>query len=62
MDTVNATAGYGTGPRAAMVVGIAAYGIGALLLRPVREGRVELEPDEGAAPAAPVTTPGEAPG
>lgn len=50
MDTVNATVGYGAGPRAAMVVGIACYGIGALLLRPVREGRVELEPD------GPVTT------
>lgn len=44
MDRVNATAGYGTGPRAALVVGIACYGIGALLLRPVREQRVELEP------------------
>ena len=46
MDNVNAAAGYGTGPRAAMLVGIACYGLGALLLRPVRERRVELEPGE----------------
>ena len=51
MDSVNATAGYGTGPRAAMLVGIACYGIGALLLRPVRERRVELGPADEA-PAA----------
>ncbi len=53
MDTVNATAGYGAGPRAAMVVGIACYGIGALLLRPVRERRVELEPDGAVRAATP---------
>jgi MFS family permease len=47
MDRVNASAGYGAGPRAAIVVGIACYGIGALLLRPVRERRVELPPADG---------------
>ncbi len=47
MDAVNASNGYGTGPRAALVVGIACYGIGALLLHPVQERRAEL-------PAAPV--------
>ncbi|MFH0751019.1 MAG: MFS transporter [Chloroflexota bacterium] len=52
MDTVNASAGYGTGPRAALVVGIACYGIGALLLRPVRERRVELGPADPADAAA----------
>jgi hypothetical protein len=36
-----------------MVVGIACYGIGALLLRPVRERRAELGKDgAGGAPAA----------
>ncbi len=57
MDSVNAAAGYGTGPRAAMLVGIACYGLGALLLRPVRERRVELgaeeRPRDGAPPAGP---------
>jgi MFS family permease len=52
MDTVNGWAGYGTGPRAAMIVGIASYGIGALLLRPVRERRVELGTDGASADAA----------
>jgi hypothetical protein len=53
MDNVNALAGYGSGPRAAMLVGIACRGIGALLLRPVREHRVEPEPAEPAEPATP---------
>jgi MFS family permease len=53
MDKVGATFGTALGPRAALLVGIVAYGIGALLLRPVREHRVEpgpAEPDEPATP------------
>ncbi len=42
MDTVSVTVDPGTGPRAAMIVGIACYGIGALLLRPVREPRAGI--------------------
>ncbi len=42
MDTVSVAVDSGTGPRAAMIVGIACYGVGALLLRPVRERRVEI--------------------
>ena len=41
MDTVNAAVGYGTGPRAALWLGVACYVIGALLLRPVDERRRE---------------------
>ena len=41
MDTVTVAVDPGTGPRAAMLVGVACYGIGALLLRPVRERRDE---------------------
>jgi MFS family permease len=41
MDRVNAAAGYGSGPRAAILVGVVAYAIGALLLRPVDERRRE---------------------
>jgi MFS family permease len=53
MDTVTVAVDPATGPRAAMVVGIACYGIGALLLRPVRERRAELGKDgAGGAPAA----------
>jgi len=52
MDTVTVAVDPGTGPRAAMIVGIACYGVGALLLRPVRERRVEI--DDGGAPAAEV--------
>ncbi len=40
MDTVSVAVDPGTGPRAAMLVGIACYGAGALLLRPVREPRL----------------------
>jgi MFS family permease len=41
MDTVTVAANPGAGPRAAMLVGIACYGMGALLLRPVRERRAD---------------------
>ena len=37
MDNVNRWLGYGTGPRAALLVGVACYIVGALLLRPVQE-------------------------
>jgi MFS family permease len=52
MDRVTIAADPGTGPRAAMIVGIACYGIGALLLRPVRERRPEI--GAGGLPAAAV--------
>jgi MFS family permease len=41
MDTVNHVFGYGTGPRAALLLGVALYVLGALLLRPVVEKRRE---------------------
>jgi MFS family permease len=44
MDTVTVAVDPAAGPRAAMIVGVACYGIGALLLRPVREHRVEAGP------------------
>lgn len=50
MDTVTVAVDPGTGPRAAMIVGVACYGVGALLLRPVRERRPEI--GAGGAPAA----------
>ncbi|HSW43065.1 MAG TPA: MFS transporter [Patescibacteria group bacterium] len=50
MDSVTLAVDAGTGPRAAMIVGVACYGIGALLLRQVREGRREAAVD--ALPAA----------
>ena len=43
MDTVNHALGYGTGPRAALVFGVACYILGALLLKPVVERRREFE-------------------
>jgi MFS family permease len=52
MDGVNRWIGYGVGPRAALLLGVVCYGLGALLLRPVREARREDE--EEAAPAAEV--------
>jgi MFS family permease len=52
MDRVTIAVDPGTGPRAAMIVGIACYGIGALLLRPVRERRPEI--GAGGLPAAAV--------
>ncbi len=57
MDSVTVAVDPGTGPRAAMIVGIACYGIGALLLRPVREpragigGRAPAEAREASTPA-----------
>ncbi len=42
MDPVSVAIDPGTGPRAAMVVGIACYAIGALLLHPVREPRARI--------------------
>ena len=43
MDTVNRWLGYGAGPRAALLLGVGFYIVGALLLRPVVERR--REPD-----------------
>ena len=58
MDLVNRALGYGTGPRATMLLGVGCYLIGALLLRPVDERRRE---DEAVVvPAARVETPIEA--
>ena len=39
MDTVNRWFGYGTGPRAALLLGVVCYAFGALLLLPVQEAR-----------------------
>jgi hypothetical protein len=45
MDTVNRALGYGTGPRAALLMGVACYIVGAAMLRPVQERRREaVEP------------------
>jgi MFS family permease len=44
MDRVTVAVDPGTGPRAAMIVGIVCYGLGALLLRPVREPRAGSAP------------------
>jgi MFS family permease len=55
MDSVNHWLGYGTGPRAALLFGVACYLLGAVLLRPVIERRREAEPAldlEAAAEAA----------
>ena len=41
MDNVNRWLGYGTGPRAALLLGVACYIVGALLLVPVKEARRE---------------------
>jgi MFS family permease len=50
MDTVNQAMGLGAGARAAMLFGVACYGLGALLLRPVVERRREGDAPEGDAP------------
>jgi hypothetical protein len=42
MDSVTVAVDPGTGPRAAMIVGIACDGIGAPLLGPVREPGAEI--------------------
>jgi hypothetical protein len=39
MDAANAAFGYGAGPRLALALAVPLLGIGALLLRPVREPR-----------------------
>ncbi len=44
MDRVNDLVGYGAGPRAAILVGVAAYALGAAFLRPVDEHRREDAP------------------
>jgi MFS family permease len=44
MDTVNRVLGYGMGPRAALVFGVACYILGAALLKPVVEKRREDAP------------------
>ncbi|HYN48404.1 MAG TPA: MFS transporter, partial [Candidatus Nanopelagicales bacterium] len=49
MDTVSVAVDPGAGPRAAMIVGIACYGIGALLLRPVGEPRATIRAGRGPA-------------
>ena len=41
MDTVNHIFGYGTGPRAALMLGVVLYILGAVFLRPVVERRRE---------------------
>jgi MFS family permease len=43
MDTVNHWLGYGAGPRAALLLGVGFYLLGALLLVPVVERRREPE-------------------
>jgi MFS family permease len=60
MDRVNQAIGYGAGPRAAILVGVGSYAVGALLLRPVDERRREDSPvpapsEVAAAPIAPAT-------
>jgi MFS family permease len=50
MDTVNNWLGYGAGPRAALLLGVFCYVVGAILLHPVTERRREDVPaPEGAA-------------
>jgi hypothetical protein len=43
MDTANRVLGYGTGPRAALLMGVLCYIVGAAMLRPVQEKRREAE-------------------
>jgi hypothetical protein len=43
MDFVNGVAGYGSGPRAAFLLAVAFFVIGALLLRPVVEPRTRRD-------------------
>jgi MFS family permease len=53
MDTVNNWLGYGTGPRAALLMGVLCYIVGAAMLRPVREGRRETDPAANVGNASP---------
>ena len=53
MDRVNDALGYGAGPRAALVVGVIAFALGALVLTPVDETRredVPAPPDDAPPP------------
>jgi MFS family permease len=59
MDGVNDLVGYGVGPRAALLVGVACYGVGALLLRPVDERRREDVPVGGELVPEPVRVPAD---
>ncbi len=52
MDTVNHVLGYGTGPRAALVLGVVCYVLGAAMLKPVVERRREDAPLAAAGPAS----------
>jgi MFS family permease len=52
MDNVNRWLGYGTGPRAALGLGVLCYIVGALMLLPVVERRREDEPTPAAVPSA----------
>jgi MFS family permease len=64
MDRVNEALGYGAGPRAALLVGVAAFALGALVLTPVDETRREAGPappgDAPAPPAEALPVPAEA--
>jgi MFS family permease len=51
MDFVNGVAGYGSGPRAAFLLAVAFFVIGALLLRPVVEPRSRQDPSPVPVPA-----------
>jgi MFS family permease len=51
LDMVNRLLGYGTGPRAAFVLAVVLYGVGAIFLRPVDERRREDPVPAIAAPA-----------
>src|SRR5262249_31393460 len=48
MDYVGGPEEAGSGPRAAMVVAVGLFALGAVFLRPVRQGRVEEAPVESA--------------
>jgi Na+/melibiose symporter-like transporter len=50
MDTVNNWLGYGAGPRAALLLGVFCYAVGAILLHPVVERRREEGPDPAGTP------------
>jgi MFS family permease len=52
MDNVNHWLGYGTGPRAALLLGVVCYIVGALLLLPVKEARREEAAEDTQAVAA----------